>query len=133
MGPPPHSSRHAEGRSEAHARIDDRRGATTETSSLEAVFLYIGSPKESGRLLGAGYNGGRENIDEDAKKHPLSPLKGPPPQITLRMHPLSCKPVSAGKKARRVHFLCPPSGQAPFLDILWSLEAHAERGEDVDV
>ena len=23
------------------------------------------------------------------------------------MHPLSCKPVSAGKKAQRVHFCCP--------------------------
>ena len=32
-------------------------------------------------------------------------------QITSLLHPLSRKPVSAGKKVRRVHFLCPDSGR----------------------
>lgn len=104
-----------------------------ETSSREPVFLHIRDPEGEGRLLGAGHNGSRENIDEDAKKPALSPLKGPRPQIRLRMHPLSCKPVSAGKKARRVHFLCPASEPASFLDILGSLEATPDQGEDVDV
>ena len=78
---------------------DRNRDESSHTDGLPAI---------GGRVAALGtaldrMSGTRRKIAGDS-------CDGGPILHTFLMHPLSCKPVSAGTKVRRVHFLCHAAG-----------------------